>query len=297
MKNYMYDLLNKIDEDKGKIINHLINTEVLTKNFIIKKGIETKDANILYNIALYINGLTMQDIDKITEYIIKIGDFDVLYGFAGNIPNAPLDKIVGKIIEMEESKYIFRLAICIKDKTEYIQRLTNTIINLKEPEYIYLYTKDLFSYLETNDVDRLEDAIIKTKDLFYIYEFVENIKRLSIQKLVLAIIKSGDETFIEQIKELENVPEDIDLMIERVELEKKPEHVQLAMLYKLINSEEIASIEYNRDIYRNLFVDNDVEQIEIEEEINQKKKVLTKEPGQGMYKTAISRNRERIDNE
>lgn len=57
--------------------------------------------------------------------------------------------------------------------------------------------------------------------------------------------------------------------------------LQLAKLYKLINSEEIASIEYNRDIYRNLFVDNDVEQIEIEGEIKHKKKVLEKQPYQG----------------
>jgi len=274
MKKYMYDLLYKIDEDKGKIINYLIETEVLSKNFIIKKGIETKDANILYNIALYINDLTMQDIDKITDYIIKIGDLDVLYEFAGNIANAPLDKIVDKIIEMEESKYIFRLAICIKDKTEYIQKLTNAIINLKEPEYIYLYTRDLFSNLGPTEVDRLEDAIIKTEDLFYIYEFANNFKLPSIKKLVLAIIKSGDKKFIEQLKELENVPEDIDLMIERVELEREPEYVQLAKLYKLINSEKLANIEYNRDIYRNLFVDSDAEQVEIEEEIKKKRKSL-----------------------
>ena len=60
--------------------------------------------------------------------------------------------------------------------------------------------------------------------------------------------------------------------------------LQLAKLYKLINSEEIASIEYNRDIYRNLFVDNDVEQIEIEGEIKHKKKVLEKQPYQGKRK-------------
>lgn len=275
MKNYMYDLLTKIDEDKGKKINHLINAEVLSKNFIIKKAVESKDANVLYNIALYINGLTMQDIDKITEYIIKTGNFSVLYEFAGNIPNAPLDKIVDKIIEMEESKYIFRLAICIKDKTEYIQRLTNAIINLKEPEYIYLYTRDLFQNLGPTEVDRLEDAIIKTEDLWYIYEFAKNIKRVSTKKLILAIIKSGDESFIEQLRELNNIPEDIELMIEREKLKNQSEYIQLTELNALIKLDKMENIQYNADIYRKLFVDNDVELYEIEEEIKQKKKILT----------------------
>ena len=72
MKGYMLDLLNKIGVDKGKTINYLIDTEVLTKNYIIKQAIATKDrprtlydAYTLYNIALYVKNLTNDDKEKI----------------------------------------------------------------------------------------------------------------------------------------------------------------------------------------------------------------------------------------
>jgi len=274
MKNYMYDLLYKIDEDKGKTINYLIDTEVLTKNFIIKKAIETKNSYTLYNVALYVKYLTNEDIDKISEYIIKIGELDILYEYAANIPNAPIDKIVAKIIETGEAKYIFRLAICIKEKTEHIKKLMNEIINLKEAEYIYLFTRDLFSNLEYADIDKLENAIIKTKDLEYIYEFAKNIKRASIRKLALTIIKTENEEYIQKIRELENVPEDIDLMIERVKLEKQSEYVQITHLNSLIKLQETTEIKYNADIYRRLFVETEEEK-EIESEIKNKKRVLS----------------------
>lgn len=284
MKNYMYKLLYQIDEDKGKTINYLIETEVLTTNFIIKKGIETKDAYILYNIALYINGLVKQDIDKITEYIIKIGDLDTLYLYAENIPNAPIDKITNIIIENGDAKYIFRLALCIKEKTYYIKKLMNAIINLKEAEYIYLFTRDLFSNLESADIDKLENAIIKTKDLEFIYEFVKNIEGVSIRKLALAIIKTENEEYIQKLKKLENAPEDIELMIERVRLEKQSEYIQKTHLNALIKLQEKTEIKYNADIYRKLFVDTDEEINEIEEEIKQKTRVLTPQPAKEQNK-------------
>ena len=45
----------------------------------------------------------------------------------------------------------------------------NAIINLKKTEYIYLFARDLLPNLECADIDRLENAIIETKDLEYIY--------------------------------------------------------------------------------------------------------------------------------
>jgi len=275
MKNYMYKLLEQIYEDKGKKINYLIDTEVLTKNFIIKKAIESKNAYTLYNVALYINNLTKEDIDKIAEVIIKIGDLDTLYLYAENIPNAPIDKITNIIIENGNAKYIFRLALCTKEKPYYIKKLMNEIINLKEAEYIYLFTEALFSNLEYKDIDKLENAIIKTKDLEYIYEFAKNIKRASIRKLALTIIKTENEEYIQKLKELENAPEDIDLMIERIKLEKQSEYIQITHLNALIKLQETTEIKYNADIYRKLFVDTDEEINEIEEEIKHKKRVLT----------------------
>lgn len=281
MKGYMLDLLDKIGVDKGKTINYLIDTEVLTKNYIVKKAIETKDrprtlydAYTLYNIALYVKNLTNDDIEKIVDTLILMGNFGILYEFAANIPNAPIDKIVNKIIETGKAKYIFELSLSIKENKYYTKKLMNAIINLKEAEYIYLFARDLFSNLECADIDRLENAIIKTKDLEYIYEFAKNIKRASIRNLALALVESGNEEYIKKIRELYNKPEDLELIIGRSELKKQSEYEQLIELNALINLEQPENIQYNADIYRRLFVDTEEEANEIEEEIKQKKKVL-----------------------
>ena len=282
MKGYMLDLLNKIGVDKGKTINYLIDTEVLTKNYIVRKAIETKDrprtlydAYTLYNIALYVKNLTNDDIEKIVDTLILMGNFGILYEFAANIPNAPIDKIVNKIIETGKAKYIFELSLSIKENKYYTKKLMNAIINLKEAEYIYLFARDLFPNLECADIDRLENAIIATKDLEYIYEFAKNIKRASIRNLALAVIESDDEEYIQKLKKLKNVPEDIDLMIERTQLKKQSEYVQITHLNALVELEETTEIKYNADIYRKLFVDTEEELNEIDEEIKHKKKVLT----------------------
>lgn len=281
MKTQMLDLLNKIGVDKGKTINYLIDTEVLTKNYIIKKAIETKerprtlyDAYTLYNIALYVKNLTNDDIEKIVDTLISMGNFGILYEFAANIPNAPIDKIVNKIIETGKVKYIFELSLSIKENKYYTKKLMNAIINLKEAEYIYLFARDLLPNLECADIDRLENAIIETKDLEYIYEFAKTIKRVS-RNLALSIIEADYEEYIQKLRELENVPEDIDLMIEREKLKKQSEYIQITHLNALINLQETTEIKYNSDIYRKLFVDTDEEINEIEEEIKHKKRVLT----------------------
>jgi len=274
MKNYMYDLLIKIESDKGKTINYFIDTEVLTKNYIIKKAIETQYPNILYSVALYVKNLNKEDIDKIVDVIIKIDDLEILYEFAANIPNVPLDKIVNKIIEKDESKYLYRLATYIKEKKYFIIKIMNKIINLKDAEYIYLFTRDLLPNLECVDIDRLENAIIRTKDLQYIYEFAKNIKITSIRNLALAIIESENEEYIQKLRKLVNAPEDIESMIEREKLKKQSECEQLSELNALIKLEQPEDIQYNADIYRKLFVETEEEEKEIEKEINHKKKVL-----------------------
>jgi len=281
MKNYMYDLLNNIEEDKGITINILIETGVLSKNNIIDKALETKNAYILYNIALYVKKLTKEDINKIADYIIKIGDLDTLYEYAANITNAPIDKIINKIIEIGEAKYIFRMALCIKEKKEYIERLANEIINLKEAEYIYLFARDLFNKLSEEAIYRLGYAIEKTNDIEYIYEFIKNVNCGSTMSLVLswAIVNSKNEKYIEKLRKLPNAPANLNLMIERVELEEKTEYEQLTQLYALVKLRKISEIEYNACIYRKLFFEqNELIQLETEEE-KTKKRVLTKEQG------------------
>lgn len=282
MKAYMLDLLNKIGEDKGKTINYLIDTEVLTKNYIIKQAIATKDrprtlydAYTLYNIALYVKNLTNDDKEKIADTLISMGNFDILCEFAANIQNAPIDKIANAIITKGESKYIFRLAICIKENKYYIKKLMKEIINLKDSEYIYLFSRDLFPYLENIDIDSLADAIIETNDLEYIYEFANNNTRTPIYKLALAIIKSENEEYIGKLKRIPNAPKDINLMIEREKLKKQSEYSQLTELNALIELEQPENIQYNADIYRKLFVETEEEEKEIEREIKSKKRVLS----------------------
>lgn len=282
MKNYMYQLLSDIGEDNGQKIRNLIKNDVLSIDYIIKKAIETNDANILYNVAFHINNLTNEELEKIADIIIQKKDMDKMCGYAAYIKNAPIDKIVNEIIKIGDAKYIYRLSVFLKDKIEYINKLEEAIISTGNAEYIYMLANKLRNVLSEESVYKLGIAISETNDLEYIYQFAKEIKNAPIKELAYKIIKSKNEIYIQKIKEVENAPSDIDLLIERVNLEEMGEYEQLTELNVLIQLKENEKISYNKDIYRRLFVETDEEEKEIEKEIKHKKRALTKEPGQRM---------------
>ena len=69
-------------------------------------------------------------------------------------------------------------------------------------------------------IERLTDAIIQTRSARYIYEFAKNIFGVSMEKLAKAIIETKDEEYIYKFRELPDVPNNFDNMIERIELKK-----------------------------------------------------------------------------
>lgn len=291
MTRNMYQLLENIEEDEGKTINTLISADVLTTNYIVKKAIESNNLYILCNVALYVQNLSDNDIKTISYLIINSQDCDLIISYITNVYDIPLAAGINIIIEKGTARHLHRLALEIKDtklspelKNNYIEVLSQAIVSRQDPAYIFLFTRDLLTFLTENSINILIEALIETGNVEYMYHFIKDIESSSEHKLALAaaIIESKNEKYIQKLKKLPNIPDNLEELIEREELKNQNKDEQMTNLNALIKINNTASITFNADIYRKLFIEDKIEYQEIEEEINQKKKVLTKQPGQGM---------------
>lgn len=280
----MEKLLKQMGVSYGEKANCLVKAKVLTCDYIVKKAIESKDPVIMYHTALRLEGITAENIEKLADAIINEKDLNIMFMCTKYINGAPKEKLIDEIIKSENINYITKLILELEDP--YIEKIENVIIKKGQAEYIYKYAISVterdsgFNY---NMIERLTDAIIQTRSARYIYEFAKNIFGVSMEKLAKAIIETKDEEYIYKFRELPDVPNNFDNMIERIELKEMDNEDKLKNLLDLIYYKKIDSIEYNADIYRRLFVDTEEEENEIVEEIKQKKKTL-KPQNQGIEK-------------
>ena len=282
----MEKMLKQMGVSYGEKANCLVKAKVLTCDYIVKKAIESKDPVIMYHTALRLEGITAENIEKLADAIINEKDLNIMLMYAKYINGAPKEKLIDEIIKSENINYITKLILELEDPFLYIEKIENVIIKTGQAEYIYKYAISVterdsgFNY---NMIERLTDAIIQTKSARYIYEFAKNIFGVSMEKLAKAIIETKDEEYIYKFRELPDVPNNFDNMIERIQLKEMGNEDKLKNLLDLIYYKRIDSIEYNADIYRRLFVDTEEEENEIVEEIEQKKKTL-KPQNQGIEK-------------
>ena len=193
-----------------------------------------------------------------------------------NIKNKILNAI---LYDFKNAKDIYNYAKIVKDAP--IDKLTDSIINIGNPEYIYKFASDI----EDAPVNRLADAIITINNYEYIFLFAKGVVGAPINRLADAIIATKQITYIDLFMHIEGAPEEkLKSAKNRIIVEAMSEEERLEYLLSLAQNNDLKTISYSVDIYRRLFVLNENELKQIEEETKHKRRVLTPPYGQGTEK-------------
>lgn len=231
MNDRTVQLLKEIGYNKGKVINALIKGKVITTYYIVDAAIESKDNWIMYFVAKYVEGLDIESINKLAEKVKEGGlgpkkNYDVIYFFARDVKNAPVDVLAdGLIMALNDKRndgtilrdilnYIYKFIENVNEESK--RKFADAIINLRWPyvilefaemvkgapirelalgiietknaECMYLFAKNIVS--KNVPMDKLIDALIETKNAEYIYMFARDIKDAPIDKLEDGIIST-----------------------------------------------------------------------------------------------------------
>lgn len=188
MNKYMLKLFNDGRKNDCKIIKNLITVGILDYDYVIKSAIETKDAVIIYNIAL--NIAKEEDLLHLVNAICKTGEAEYIYYFAKKIKGAPIEILAEAICNTNDAKYIYYFAKDIIDSP--IEILENTICKINDAKYIYFFALNV----EVTSIQKLANAICKTGEANYIYYFARDVEGAPIDELINAIIKTNDAEHI-----------------------------------------------------------------------------------------------------
>ena len=156
--------------------------------------------------------------------------------------------------EMNNAKYVYNYAKVVGDAP--IDKLAQAIIKLQSAEYIYKFAKDI----ENVPIKELAEAIIRTNNSEYIFSFAKWVSGAPIGKLADAIIASGNITYMELFIHIDNAPvEKINAAINRIMVGAMSEEEKLNYLFGLAQGNNTEVIKYSADIYRRMFIDNEID--------------------------------------
>ena len=162
---YMEEIMNGI-AIKPRNVRKLINEGKINLEEIIDYAISSQNPDYILNVALFTN-----DIRLATE-LIKMGKLDYMMILAE-------DENTSKRIKM---------------------LMLEGIAVSNNPIFIYCATKKIVSndeeLLKLGFLEKMEDALIATKNPRHIYKFALDVKGANINKLVHALIEIGDPMYL-----------------------------------------------------------------------------------------------------
>lgn len=170
MSSNMLDLLRKIRIDNGLVVNNLIKSGVITKDFVVKTAIYSDILSVIYDTAKYIKELDDININKLADKLIEKGNIKYIRDFACNVNNAPIDKLMEITISKGTAEHIYEFAK--KVPLAKTNKLALAIIDKKDCEYIYKFIKEIPGAPR----DILIDALIDIKEDWFLIQIAKEIK-------------------------------------------------------------------------------------------------------------------------
>lgn len=193
MSSNMLDLLKNIGNNKGIIINNLIKGNVFTSNEIVEYALVYNSTYVVYCISIYIEGISKEDIDRLSDFIINYGNIKYIYDFAKNAKNAPIDRLADVMIKIGSIEYIYEFAKNVKGAP--IDILAEAIIKSRNSEYIYKFV----THINGAPINLLIDTLIELKDSWYLCHFAKDtsdkIIKHKIYNTVLYEIKNAKDIY------------------------------------------------------------------------------------------------------
>lgn len=116
--------------------------------------------------------------------------------FLHYFPEIPLDNYNSKILLSDNPKLLYKYACEVENAP--IEKLIDRVIEIKSCKYIHLFSRDFCKCL-----DKLTDAIIKYGTALDIYNFSLDVRNVDINKITDKLIQVGDVEFL--IKYITNV--------------------------------------------------------------------------------------------
>lgn len=173
------------------------------KNIIVKELLSSGNCTQIITDVLDIEWLTDENIDMITEKIIRYPAQEI-FKFAYKLKNLSgenLDLLTDAISKTERYKHIVNFSKNIKNlSTKNISMLANAIANSNNYEYIYDFSYSVKG-LSINDKTTLVKAIIKSDNAEAIFDFADNISWLEkdhMDLLIEGLKKSGSGYYINE---------------------------------------------------------------------------------------------------
>lgn len=210
-----------------------------------------------------------------TSFVTNSKNPEAILEFAQSVDMAPIAKLTEAIIEINNPNYIY---FFIRDIDHTSPVLIDALINTKDAKRIYdaaIAIKNKYEqehqFLTANQITKLEKGIIETNNAEYIYLFAKDITNTS--SLENAIIKTENTNFIKAFSlNVKGADKTRLLMaIERINILKESVNSQMEMLFNAVFNGNTDKISAASDIYRRLFLDETLDGNLVE---NTKRKVL-----------------------
>lgn len=196
---YVYDFAKNI---KGANISVLSNAILKCNNpdeiYIFARNIEGADNLALsrkvakldkgmrmYDFAMDIEGA---DIKELSHGVARLRNTSLIYNFAMNVPGADIEELmkwIAKCSAGRDAKYIYLMSERFANENN-VEELSQAMAKTGRSKNIYGFALNI----EGANIEVLEEAILKTKDLIYIDLFRKNIKGA---KLIDEAIKENPE--------------------------------------------------------------------------------------------------------
>lgn len=214
----MIEILKHIYLTEGKVVNNLIEANILTVDYVVESAVKNGNKEIIYYTAKYVKNIGKQNAIKLADALLEENNsiykiYQLIYDFAKDIKYAPIQKLEDYLIRIiNENKNdagtrsdileeICKFANNINKAN--IEKLEDAIIKLGYAEDIYTFAK----VVKKASIIKLTDTIIRTGDAVWIYRFASDIKGVNIEKLANAIIKTKSSRYIYYFaRDIKNAP-------------------------------------------------------------------------------------------
>lgn len=101
--------------------------------------------------------------DALQEQVIALGDAELAYRFAHELPQADLDKLEVLIVTAQDPRIAYEFALIKAERGGDIQQLQEVVIASADGGLMILFAADV----ETADIERLEEAVRQHPDSKY----------------------------------------------------------------------------------------------------------------------------------
>jgi len=116
-------------------------------------------------------------LDNYNSKILLSDNPKLLYKYACEVENAPIEKLIDRVIEIKNCKYIHLFA---RDFCKCLDKLTDAIIKYGTDLDIYNFSLDVRNV----DINKITDKLIQVGDVEFLIKYITNVRGVNIDKVL-----------------------------------------------------------------------------------------------------------------